>query len=66
MKTDLIAIVAREVKRRKWSMSELDRRAGVSVGESRRFLAGERTITHPKVEKYLDALGLKIVRGNNA
>ena len=42
-------------------MSELDRQSGLSIGESRRFLNRERTITHPKMEKYLAALGLEIV-----
>ncbi len=62
MRPTLIEIVRKELERRKWSMSELDRRAGLSIGESRRFLSGERDLTSRKIEALLDALGLAIRR----
>jgi lambda repressor-like predicted transcriptional regulator len=60
MRPTLIEIVEKELKRRGWSMAEMDRQAGFSVGETSRFLAGKRDFHWSKVEKLLDALGLKI------
>ncbi len=62
MKPSLIEIIDRERKRRKWSMAELDRQAGLSVGEARRFLSGERQFSSAKIEAIFDALRLKIKR----
>jgi len=41
-------------------MSELDRQAGLSIGESQRFLSGERDLSWSKVEAILDALHLVV------
>jgi hypothetical protein len=41
-------------------MSELDRQAGLSIGESRRYLSGERDLTSRKIEAILDALDLVV------
>jgi len=60
MRPTLIEIVRKELERREWSMSELDRQAGLSIGESRRFLSGERDLTSRKVEAIFDALGLVV------
>jgi transcriptional regulator with XRE-family HTH domain len=62
MRPSLVEIIDRERKRRKWSMAELDRQAGFSVGESRRFLSGTRQPSSNKVEAILDALRLRIKR----
>lgn len=60
MRPTLIQIIRKELERRQWSMSELDRQAGFSVGETRRFLSGERQFSSGKIEAVLDALGLVI------
>ena len=60
MRPTLVEIVKRELRRRKWSMAELDRRAGFSIGETRRFLSEERDLSSKKVESILDALKLTI------
>jgi lambda repressor-like predicted transcriptional regulator len=62
MRPSIVEIIRGELKRREWSMSELDRQAGFSIGESRRFLAGERQLTTPKIEAILDALQLVVRR----
>ena len=60
MSRKFVKIICRELKRQKWSKAELDRRAGLSIGESRRFLAGERDLASRKVEAMFNALGLVI------
>ncbi len=60
MRPTLVEIIRKELERRDWSMSELDRQAGLSIGESRRFLAGERHLTSLKIEAIFDALHLVV------
>ena len=57
---DLVQLVLDRMAELEWTMSELDRRAGLSIGESRRFLTRERAMTHPKVECILAALELTV------
>ena len=59
-KPDFVNLVQRRIKKLNWSMARLDREAGLSIGESRRFLSRERTVTHPKLEKILFAVGLTV------
>ena len=56
-------IVEKERVRRDWSFSELDRQAGLWVGDSRKFIVDEKNITCAKLEKLLMALEMKVVRG---
>jgi transcriptional regulator with XRE-family HTH domain len=60
MRPSICDLVRRELKRRKWSMAELDRRAGLSIGETRRLLKDGRQLTLSKIEAILDALELVI------
>jgi DNA-binding phage protein len=62
MRPPLTKIIKDELARREWSMAELDRQAGFSIGETYRFLSGERDISWSKVEAILDVLGLRICR----
>jgi hypothetical protein len=62
MRQSIVELIRKELERRDWSMSELDRQAGLSIGESRRFLAGERQLTSPKIEAIFDALHLVVTR----
>ena len=62
MRPTIAQIVRRELRRRKWTMYELDKRAGLSIGETRRFLKEGRNLTVPKIESILDALRLVVRR----
>lgn len=62
MRPSLIEIIGKELDRRGWSMAELDRQAGFSIGETSRFLKGTRKLTSTKIEAIFDAIKLTVRR----
>lgn len=59
---DLRTLIDRERERRGWSYSELDRRAGLWIGVSNKFLKHGRDSPYTVVTALVNACGFKVSR----